>query len=321
MLNLDERPIKNDRAEDVPREDYRRERHTHPGLWAAFATLLAVLAMAGAYGYRTLKANQIEIGRVPGMLRSLSGVNERLGAAERALSAWASGQQQLQERVSSFEKKFGNSLQKARQHTDQVTAALEERVMSGIEERNVAVDARLAGMELENAKARRELTQLQQELASTRQEFASVRQETDQKIANLRVDIAGNDHATEAVAQRLERQRVDFEATRNRTTEVAPGIALNVADTDVSHQQFSGWIQILPEARFLWVNEHGIQRPVPFYRQKDGERFDVVATRVGRDFVVGYVLIGGAQSQNVETPMAQAGKPTANPELTLRGGK
>ena len=263
--------------------------------------------MASAYAYCTLKNNQIEISRLPEILKSISGMNGRLDSVEAALASWTSDRKDLRDHLASLDRKFDKSLQRAQQHADQVTATLEGRIVSRIEKRNAVLDARLAGVESEGANTRRELTRLQRELTRTRQEIASVRHDAGRELTSLRADIVASDYTTKAVAGRLERERVDFEVPRNQTTEVVAGIGLKVTGTDVSRQQFSGWIQILPESRFLWVNAQSIQRPVPFYRLGDGERFDLVATRVSRDFVVGYLLIGGAQSLNVNTSVSQAG--------------
>jgi hypothetical protein len=80
---------------------------------------------------------------------------------------------------------------------------------------------------------------------------------------------------------------------------------LKVTDTDVRHQQFSGWVQLLPESRFLWVNEHGIHQPVAFYRQRDNQPFDLVVTRVTGDSIVGYLLKPAGAAQSAGTPVAR----------------
>lgn len=189
-----------------------------------------------------------------------------------------------------------------------------------MEERSAVVDARLDKVEAGEAAERVQLARLQDELANARQEIASLRQTSDCELAGLRQHMAGSDRTVEAITQQLDRQRVDFEAARNRETEVAPGVGLKVLDTNVRYQRFSGWIQILPEARFLWVNEHGIQQPVGFYRLQDGERVDLVVTRVARDSVVGYLLLPAMAKERVSAPVAALKAPApASRQATRRG--
>ena len=321
MLNLNEQPISNDRTESREPDTKRAEKPRSRTLWIAFALLVGVLVGAAGYGYRALKNDRIELARLPEMMRSLDSLNGRLAAAETALDAWTSDRQDLMVRLAGLERRVNSNLQQARKHADEVTAQFEERIVDDMEERNAVVDARLDKVEAGQAAEHAQLARLQDELASARQEIAALRQMTDRELAGLNQHVTGSDHQVEKIAQQLERRRVDFEAARNRETEIAAGVALKVNDTDVRRQQFSGWVQILPEARFLWVNEHGIQQPVAFYRERDGEQFDLVVTRVAKDSVVGYLLVPNAAGGNTDSPRAEAGVTALDSTLSGQGGQ
>lgn len=304
MLNLDERPINGGRGKGGGWEHRETEKPRQTGLWVAFAVLLCTSIGAGVYGYRTLKSMGVEVAQVPEIMKSLTGLSGRLQAAEQLIGAWAGDKQKLTDRLGALERRIGSSLQQAKKHADDATEQLEARMEDEMDERNAVEDDRLSKIEATQAADRVQLAQLQTELADTRQEIASLRQSSDREFASLNGHVEGSDRAVEALRHRLDRQKVDFEVAKNHDTELTPGVALKVTDTDVRYQRFNGWVQLLPEARYLWVNEHGIQQPLAFYRQPDNDRFDLVVTRVAGDSVVGYLLM--------PAPNGKAGGPVAN---------
>lgn len=307
MLNMNEQPINNDPTERRDPEGESSPGSTNRGLWIAFALMVGVLLGAAAYGYRSLKNNGIELAQLPGMIQSMTGLNQRIASIEATMATWTSDKQALLDRLGHAERKMNSNLQKARQHADVVTSQLEERIVDQMDGRTAIVDARLDKIEVGQTAQHAQLARLQDELASARREIAALRQTTDGELAGLQQHVAGSDQQVEKVAQQLERRRVDFEAVRNTETEIVSGVALKVNDTDIRHQRFSGWIQILPEARFLWVSDQGIQQPVEFYRERDGSQYELVVTRVVPNSLVGYLLVPNAAGEDARSPRAQSG--------------
>ena len=305
ILNLDEHPINEgpSKGDDVERFEPERPRQT--GLWVAFVLLACACVAAGVHGYRILRETGIEVAQVPAMVRSLADLSGRLQAAEQLIGTWAGDQKKLTDRLGVLERRVNSGLQKASQHADNATKQLEARIEDELDERNAVEDERLNKLETAQASGHAQFTQLRTELSNAREEIASLRQSSDNQFAGLNRHIEGSDGAVAAIEHQLDRQKIDFEVAKNRDTELTPGVALKVTETNVRRQQFSGWIQLLPEARYLWVNEHGIQQPVAFYRQPDNQPFDLVVTRVAGESIVGYLLTPAGANQKAGGPVAR----------------
>ena len=305
ILNLDEHPINEgpSKGDDVERFEPKRPRQT--GLWVAFVLLVCAAFAAGVHGYRILRDTGIEVAQVPAMMKSLADLNGRLRSAEQVTGAWAGDKQKLLERLGLLERRVNSGLQQAKNHADKATEQLEARIEDEMDERAAVADGRLDKLETEQASDRAQFAQLRKELSNAQQEIASLRQASDGEFANLHQHVEGSDRALETLGHRFDRQRIEFEVAKNRDTAITPGVALKVTNTDVRRQQFSGWVQLLPEARFLWVNEHGIQQPVAFYRQRDNQPFDLVVTRVAGESIVGYLLTPADANQKAGGPVAR----------------
>jgi len=96
---------------------------------------------------------------------------------------------------------------------------------------------------------------------------------------------------TRLLADAVDRNRIDFEVSRNKTQEVAPGIFLTVRDTDVERQQINGWLQISEDGRTVWLRDQSAQKVMIFATTHDERSHELVFTRVGRQGVAGYLLI------------------------------
>ncbi len=325
MLNLSEHPINLD-LKDRNKEVVNSEQPKTAGtadirLRVAFVVLVGVLVVAAAYGYSTLRDAGLQISRVPEMIKSVTDLQTRLAAAEAAISNWTHDRQALVKRMTGLEHGLKSNLRQAHLYSDQVAGQLEKRIAERTQERNATVDARLSKIEASQGADRAQLARLENELASTRQEIASLQQTTASNLSSVRQQVAGNDRTIRKISEQLETHRVDFEAARNREIPIAPDVALEIRRTDVRHQNWSGWIRIQPENRFLWVNEHSIQQPVTFYRLEDGAKFDLVATRVARKTVVGYLLMPSGGVSPTTTSSTQSGTEGSGPTQAGQGGQ
>jgi hypothetical protein len=89
----------------------------------------------------------------------------------------------------------------------------------------------------------------------------------------------------------VNRNRVDFEVTRNRTDEVAPGIFLTIQSTDVEQQRIDGWLQIAEDGRTVWIRAQSPQRVILFATRHDTRSRELVFTRIDKSGAAGYLLI------------------------------
>jgi len=93
------------------------------------------------------------------------------------------------------------------------------------------------------------------------------------------------------LSDNVNRDRVDFEITRNRTDEVAPGIYLTIQSTDVEQQRIVGWLQIAEDGRTVWIREQSAQKVIVFATRRDARNRELVFTRIDKSGAAGYLLI------------------------------
>jgi predicted nucleic acid-binding Zn-ribbon protein len=291
-----------------PREFHRQPEFRHPSearhrpLWLAFALLLILLGAVSFLGYGAIHEANIQVGQIPAMLKSLSAVSGRLDNVEGQLSSWVASSQDLSDRVGKLQKTVRANYRSARKHAEVLTTQLEERITDQMVARNYIVDTRLNRLDTDQKAAQAKIAQLHQELADARQEIASLRDDTNGDLALLHQQVAGNNEQVNDLTQKVERQRVDFEVAKNQPSELTSEISMKLAATNVRYQRFSGWLYFLPDRRFLWVQDHGVQQPVVFYDKHEAKRYEVVITSVQRDSAAGYLLLpveSAAASQTV----------------------
>jgi hypothetical protein len=93
------------------------------------------------------------------------------------------------------------------------------------------------------------------------------------------------------LSDNVNRNRVDFEITRNRTDEVSPGIFLTIQSTDVEQQRIDGWLQIAEDGRTVWIREQSARRVILFATKHDARSRELVFTRIDKSGAAGYLLI------------------------------
>ena len=89
----------------------------------------------------------------------------------------------------------------------------------------------------------------------------------------------------------MDRRRIDFEVSKDRTEEVVPGIYLTIKRMDVGRQQVNGWLQIASDGRFVWLTGAGAQNPIGFSGRGDERATQLVFTRIGDHSAAGYLLV------------------------------
>jgi predicted nucleic acid-binding Zn-ribbon protein len=291
-----------------PRLPHQQEPRTGR-VWLAFAFLLVLLGAVSFLGYQTIHEANIQVSQIPSMLKSMTAMSARLDDVQAKLGSWAANAQDLSDRMDKLQKTVHANYRSARKHAEVLTTQLEERITDQMESRNYIVDTRLNQLDTEQKGAQAKIAQLHQELADARQEIASLRQDTNGDLALLHQQVAGNNEQVNEFTQQVERRRVDFEVAKNQPSELSPNISIKLAAPNVRYQRFSGWLYYLPDRRFLWIHDHGVQQPVVFYDRHEAKRYEVVITSVQRDAAAGYLLLpadSAAQPQTVAS--AAAGK-------------
>lgn len=279
-------------------------------LWVLVLLLAVALAGASWYGYPKLTEHAAKIGQLAGMPQLMDAANERIGAAERTLSAMTAETMNAIEterdnfanRTARLERRVAANLRTAQDQLREAVNEVEQRIRTELSQSVEAVQARLAEMESAQDDDRAKLVQLQNDISSVREDLASARREAAEQFAKVREEtfrgfsqrdrqLASNKAEIDTVNNFLDRWRIDFELPVHRTQRLTPDVNLTVSQAMVGWQLIDGWLQLVRDGRVLWLRGQGIQQPIVFYTQNDPRPYQIVLTRVKDNQVAGYLLM------------------------------
>ena len=139
-----------------------------------------------------------------------------------------------------------------------------------------------------------ELAGVRSELKGQNEQIEQVRRDANREMDGLHERVAATRSDLDALARESAKERVDFELSRGAAYEPIPGVLITLKNTNVSYQRVEdGWVQVVPDGRFLWIRSQGIQQPMVFYTQQDSRPYQLVFTRITRDGAVGYLVHPG----------------------------
>jgi hypothetical protein len=95
----------------------------------------------------------------------------------------------------------------------------------------------------------------------------------------------------DALSSEVDRQRIDFEVSKDKADELADGVILTIRKTDVGKQQVDGWLHIVSDGRIVWLKDAGAQHPIEFASKKDARPYQLVFTKVAGKGVIGYLMV------------------------------
>lgn len=297
---------------DDRRESEFRARHELPHrgramLWSSIALLAAAVGVLYWIG---LYDNGAKLNELPSLKTALTTMGERIYQVEQKFrnfdpEAYERRLTSLEKNVQTVETRFADARKKA----DGAASATAVRLRSEFGRRHHDIEARLARLENDWQSDRAQVASLQGELSRVKHELtnhetrmaagernssqdkAIVEQTLEQRIADVRREIVGNQRDLDRLARGLEVQRIDFEVSRKHTYDVAPGVSLHLTGIDVAHRQVKGWMWIMPDRKTVWLRDQNAMQPVIFYSKTDGKKREVVFTHVTKDSAVGYVLL------------------------------
>ncbi len=290
--------------------DQRWERTQRRHHFSTAVLILLVLCLAGIawYAYPTLKRHDALLSDMPQSLanvqKDVDGLGEKAKAADAKLDDWTSRQEELRGQLTKARGELMARIDSAKKQASEASAALGERIRSEVGTQLDSVKTQLAKLETSRESDRQQIASLQQELSQVQsqvqqqsQELASVQGRVDKNAASSEQEIAGvkatqqHDRGDfDAYADKFAVKRVDFEVTKNHSSSVAPGIALEVNATDVSYQKVSGSV-LTPDRHTIWLRQLKVQEPVFLTSFADGRTRELVITRVNKTGAVGYVLM------------------------------
>ena len=283
--------------------------HSHrrslAGLWSVVAVVALALGGVTWYGYRTAQRHDNWFAKLPAWEQTLQGIGDRINATETKLETWAGDWKGVGDRLGKLEKRVTANVQLVRNYAKEEANEVHRQVLMELDNRTDWLQARLSRVESSQESQRAHIVEVQEEVAQVRremhQQIAQLERETGreldgvhQRVTETRNDVAATRNDLDRMAAQLSRDRVDFELARGRSQELVAGISMTVKDTNVRYQRVEeGWVQLVPEGRFLWIRSQGIQQPMIFYSQRDSRPYEIVFTRVSRDGAIGYLVHPG----------------------------
>jgi hypothetical protein len=287
------------RTEEVQRTEYvdktaeGSQRNHVTGMWAVIAVLAVALGMAAGYGYRATKNQSLEISQ---LTQGQAAIGPREDATDSKLSSMSTDWTGFTQRVSDLEGKIGGSLRQSKTYAKNLADELHRQMDAEMDARTTSLNARLSQVESEQKTQDAQLAQLQSQLQL---QIQSAREDAGKGISAVQEQVSTTADNLNALSNSLQRQEVRFEVAKGQTTEVAPGISLNLGGTNVEHQRFHGYLWLLEDHRFVWLKDQNVNQSVRFYHKIGGAPYDLVVTDVSKDFVLGYLLIPKDQLSNL----------------------
>jgi hypothetical protein len=296
--------------EDIKDIQWELADHGRKASRSGWTSAIVALALVGAcvFGYYQLRNNADLLAQFPAVQTALSAVDQRVNAAEQQIRSWSGDWEGMNARMEKVEKNASANLRLARDYATEQAAKVQHQLQAEMDNRTHSFNSGLSELEAANQETHREIGQLEQEIAAakseTQDQLAQSKQETGRVLGDLQSAVNRNRDDFDMMAQSLDRQRLDFEISKDQTREVVPGVTLTVSNTNVSYQRVEGRLHVIADGRILWIRGQGIQQPVRFYTMKDDRPYEVVFTRVHEDTAVGYVL---APSGAPAEPFSAAG--------------
>ena len=286
----------------------RRTRLRHGLFTGALILLAAGLAGFSWYAYSTLGRHDLILSQIPLTLsdvqRDMFNLGQQAKATDAKVEDWTSRQEALRGHLNQARSELMARIDSTRKQATEASNALVQRLQTEVATQIDNIKARLAHLEGAREGDLAQIEGLQQELAQVRsqvnqqgQELSSVQSRVDRTAisserepASAKTTQKRDRRDSEITAGRFAVKRVDFEVFENQSSQIAPGISLQVDSTDVSYQRLNGSV-LAPDGRTTWLRQLNVQEPVFLTRFEDGRTRELVITRVNTNGAVGYVLV------------------------------
>jgi len=283
MLHHDEKEWSTDRTEGY---EYQSRRGS-AALWIAVVMLATVLGALIYFGFQTVRTQDLRISQVFGNQGALSTLGQRADAAESKLHDLAGNWEGMGQRMAKLEGTVVADVNQTRRYADTLSQQLHQQITAEMDARTSTFDARLRQVESDQAEQR---AQMEKSEANLKQEISAVREENGRDLSGVRQQEESDARGVSTLSQRLDRQRIDFELTKGQTTELAPGITLQLRGTNVAHQRYHGALTLAQAHRTVWLRDQSADQPVRFLHKNGEEPYELVVTDVTKKAVAGYLL-------------------------------
>ncbi|HEV2381581.1 MAG TPA: hypothetical protein VG206_17530 [Terriglobia bacterium] len=282
--------------------DQSQARRGNAGLWTAVVLLTLALIGVSAYSYTALKRQGITVAQLPGMRGIENSLGQRLNATEATLLNLTDSSQGLSAQLNQLDHRLGSMLGRTREQTEELVAQAENRMEARMNERDQAVEARLALVESGQKEDRDRVAQLQAEVGGVKKQVAADDQDAWRQLSQLNQRSNDNLNRMNELDRSIHqpREKVTFEASRQAVSEIVPGISFTVTATNSAYQRFNGYLTLADAGRNVWLRDVAAEQSVTFYAGHDPQPFDLVVTSINPAGVAGFLVMpaGGIPTSN-----------------------
>jgi chaperonin cofactor prefoldin len=264
--------------------DHRGQSKT---LWVLVVVLGAAFGALAYYGNRVIKSQNAHIMQLFGSQGTLTTLGQRADAAESKLHDLAGDWQGMGQRVTKLEGRVAADAKETRLYAEKLTQQMHQEITAELDARTSTLDARLRQVESEQADQRAQMARVE---ANLKQDISAVREENGRDLSGVRQQEESNARDVNAISQKLDRRRIDFEITKGQNRELAPGISLQIRGTNVAHQRYHGALTLEQAHRTVWLRDQSADEPVRFLHKDGEDPYELVVTDVTKKAVAGYLL-------------------------------
>lgn len=262
--------------------------HTSHAPWVFILALAVALVGLACFGYFALRKTNIQVTQLFGNQGTLSTLGHRVDTVESKLGDVTGRWESVTQRLTMVETTINRNIQQTRKYAQVLTEQLHQQMTAEIQSRTSVLDARLRQVESDEAAQHSQLARVE---GALQQQIASTREETGRDFSGVQQSVDDNARKLNALSQQLDRERIAFEVKKGQTTELVPGVTLQVSGTNDRYQRFRGSLWLLQDRRTLWLRDESVNQPVRFYHKEGGQPDELIVTDVTQHSVIGYLLV------------------------------
>jgi peptidoglycan hydrolase CwlO-like protein len=288
-------------------------------VWAIVILLVLGLAGMAWYGYTSIDNHSAALAQLPGLQKLASAIDNRLSATEGKMNDWAGDRAALTARMAKLETTLASNIRTVRNQAQSAATQAAQKIRVEINQDLQRLQNRIVNVESVQRETQEQIASAQNEIGSLKQEIASLQKQNAQRTSDIQqtqTDVdklngqvsAMNDQVTvhtlglKALNNEVDRTRIDFEVSSNKTQQVAPQIYVTINHIDVGRQKVDGWMQLADEGRIVWIRSLGAQQALTFVTRSDNRTHELVFTAIQDSGVTGYLLL----PRSPRTPAASA---------------
>jgi peptidoglycan hydrolase CwlO-like protein len=276
------------------------------------AFLIVGLAASFWFAYPSLRDQKKFALDMLGLQNNTGALGEHVQSLEAKFNKTAAELPSLSARMDQLGANMKTNLQSARTQAQAAATQAGQRIKAELNQSIQAIESRLAGLESNQKETSGHVNQLEEQIAGLKREIATMREQSSASaekitaiqqeqqarggdIARLDEKVGSHQTALDSISSRGERKRVEFQLSKRKAEQIAPGIFLAISHTDAGKQQVDGTLQF-GDARALTIRSQEIQKPVSFYTTDETRPSELVFTEVTKNGVSGYLVMPGSET-------------------------